>query len=112
MVPRYSLTYNEAVTMDIHHDNHEFRYAATTIESRHRHLTRRQAEIAVLLPQGATALEMSAKLSLSVSTVRGHLAHIKAITSCQNLPVLAVWAHAHRPCCLRSAWDDVLHQRQ
>jgi DNA-binding CsgD family transcriptional regulator len=62
------------------------------VASRAHPLTRREAEVAVLVGQGLTNKEISVRLSISERTVDNHVQHIYNKLDIGSRPQLALWA--------------------
>ena len=58
-------------------------------------LTRREAEILILIAQGKTNSDIAVRLYLSPHTVRSHINHIVAKTRSPDRPAAIRYAHQH-----------------
>lgn len=70
---------------------------------RHAGLTRRQVEIARLLPSGVTGVGAARRMMVSESTIRTQVRKMLEQTGLPNLQAFAVWAYVHWECCLDAA---------
>ncbi len=67
---------------------------------RHVGLTARERGVALLLLEALSLKEIAERACISEETVRMHVEHTHAKTDTKNLQGLALWAVAHRACCV------------
>ncbi len=67
----------------------------------HAELTRRQVQVARLLPAGLPAREIAERLMVSEGTVRKHVRELIERTGARNAQAVSAWAALHWDCCLR-----------
>lgn len=60
------------------------------------HLSRREAQIMLLIMEGHSYPEAAGVLRLSAETVRSHVRHIRDKLNIRRKPELAVWATQHK----------------